>query len=210
MKGLVLYGANCTLSIWEALKEQLSEYDLHYVDYPHEVLQKSQTLQELADWVEQAYPGPYDVLIGHSMGGLLALLLAQRTQIKQIILIETNLCPAKPFYRTLLTSQHQAAFKDEVMQMIRSEAPYYQEALKRSLQEDFDYRYLIPAGEAAIHVIYGDRGVPGYANRILDLNLGKDIVDMLQFHFLKDCAHMPMLENCEDLAQLLRGLLKQL
>jgi hypothetical protein len=41
MRGLVLYGANCTIDIWEAWKREFIEFDLVFVEYPHDILQTS-------------------------------------------------------------------------------------------------------------------------------------------------------------------------
>ena len=59
-----------------------------------------------------------------------------------------------------------------------------------------------------VHGIYGDRGVENYESRISDLCLDEDVEQRIQFHFVKDACHMPMVENPEGLAAIVRQITK--
>jgi len=130
------------------------------------------------------------------MGGLVALQLAAfGVRAARFILIETNLRPANAFYRNLLLPQNAARHRDALMEMFRREAPYYSVALKQSYQGDFDFTPLVKAAKMPIHILMGDRGQPDYAGRTDDLNLDAESLAKLQFHFIRDTCHLPMLEN---------------
>ena len=76
----------------------------------------------------------------------------------------------------------------------------------RQLQEQFDYSPLTDI-TIPIHMIYGDRGICEYADRIQDLNLPWETVKRLQFHFIRNACHMPMLEQCEDTYRCIENIL---
>ena len=94
-KGLVLPGYACSSQIWDSIRVQLDAlYDVTWVDWPHELTAGFHSVTAFADWL---YPttrqAHYDFVIGHSMGGLVALELAQREKpmSQKIVLIETFL-----------------------------------------------------------------------------------------------------------------------
>jgi len=124
-----------------------------------------------------------------------------------VILIESNLRPANAFYRNLLTAENQMRYGDQVRRMLQSEASYYSPSLKQSLQQDFDFTDLVRTCPVEIHTIYGDRGIPDYPQRIADLCLDEDVTAQIQFHFVKDSCHLPMIENPEGLAELLNAII---
>lgn len=37
MRLLILYGVNCTKDIWNVIDPYLKEFEIDYVEYPHEV-----------------------------------------------------------------------------------------------------------------------------------------------------------------------------
>jgi pimeloyl-ACP methyl ester carboxylesterase len=96
MKGMFLYGILCTADIWKDIRDDFSAFDIDYVTYPHEVTRKAATAGDIAGFVYSMYGNTeYDFVLGHSMGGVVALKLGLKC--KRIILAETNLKPAKPF-----------------------------------------------------------------------------------------------------------------
>lgn len=203
MNALVLYGLNCTLNVWDQIKDQLSDLKAEYVAYPHEITQTAESVEDLSRWVNQNYnKEKYDVLIGHSMGGIIALQLAvlYNWQCERILLIETNLRPANAFYRNLLLESNMEKYGDRVMKMLQNEAPYYTKELQKQLQEDFDYSRYIHQTTAKVFGIYGDRGKPDYPQRITDFCLEEDTADQMIFSFIPNSCHMPMLENAEACA----------
>ena len=208
MKGLFLYGANCTMDVWTRFKPFFDIPEASYVTYPHAVTKQAETVSDITAWVYETYQTeqPLDFIVGHSMGGIIALQLVTQHafQCNQVILIESNLKPANAFYRNLMTEKNRASFGEHVMAMIQSEAPFYSNALKQSLREDFDYTDLVRQFTGQVYGIYGDRGIVDYESRISDLCLDEDVEQRIQFHFVKDACHMPMVENPEDLAAIIK------
>lgn len=211
MTSLFFYGAQCTPEIWHQFNPLITSLEPVYVIYPHDILQQADSITDLAKWAKQSISTGLvlDCLIGHSMGGLIALELAatHRVPCRKVILIESNLRPANAFYRNLLTAENQMRYGDQVRRMLQSEAPYYSPNLKQSLQQDFDFTDLVRTCPVEIHTIYGDRGIPDYPQRIADLCLDEDVTAQIQFHFVKDSCHLPMIENPEGLAELLNAII---
>jgi len=208
MKGMFLYGANCTLDVWDRFKPHFNEPDTIYTAYPHTVTRQAESVSDIAHWVFETCQNdqPLDFIVGHSMGGIIALELAVKYafQCRKVILIESNLKPANVFYRNLMTEQNMKTFGEQIMAMIQNEAPFYSSALKSSLQEDFDYSDFVRRCPVQVYGIYGDRGVENYPARISDLCLEKDIQENIQFQFVRDACHMPMVENPEALAAVIK------
>lgn len=206
MKGLVLCGAKCNSGIWDLVKPQLSDLELDYVDYPHDVLMASNSVRELSKWVAAQYgPYQYDVLIGHSMGGQVALeMLSQLIiQPQKVVLIESNPVPSGPFYRNLMTREHMNLFRDQVEIMFKKEGEFYQEKLLCSLQDGFDRTQNIRAYNGEVVAIYGDRERPGDIERYSELRLPEDIMSRMQIFFISHACHLPMLENPNKFSDIL-------
>lgn len=206
MKGLFLYGINCTCDIWSQLGKYLLDIDIDYVEYPHPVTKSASCVTEITEWVRDTYGNiPYDFVLGHSMGGIIALELAAKLYLScnQIILIDSNLKPANDFYRNLLTPEHMKEYGTQIIQMMQDEDPYYQKNLKNTLQNDFDYTDYVIMAKQDIYAIYGDRGQSEYANRISDLCLDQITIDKIKFSFVENACHMPMIENPTVLASMI-------
>ena len=126
MDALCLYGVNCTKDIWDPLIPLLPSWRCEILSYPHSVTQKSVCLSDLAGWVSGQTAGRvYDAVIGHSLGGLIALELVARHSLScgQIICLDTNLRPAGPFFRNLMTPSHMEQYGPQVSAMMAAECP---------------------------------------------------------------------------------------
>ena len=173
-------------------------WNITFVEYDHEVLRTSQTINEITTNLSASLSGlRFDCIIGHSMGGLIALRLAgvHIIHTKTIILIETNLRPAEPFYRNLLLKENEDKHKEFVMNMLQSEAPFYSETLKRTFKENFDFTSFVKDAAIPVYALYGDRGHANYGKRIYDLNLDSGTTEKITFNFIKNSCHLPMIEN---------------
>jgi len=198
MKGLFLYGLNCTNGIWNQLVSYFSNMDIVYAEYPHEVTKEAKSVSDITNWVFDNYGyQKYDFIIGHSMGGIIALQLVSEFTVKcdKVILIESNLKPADEFYRNLLTPKHMEEYGEKIVQMIKGERLYYRNSLIESLQENYDYTVYVKNSKSEIVGMYGDRGEKNYPNRIKDLRLDDETINIIKFYFIEDSCHMPMIEN---------------
>lgn len=206
MKGLFLYGLNCRNSIWDKMKHDFSEFDIDFAEYPHEVIKNAKSICDITKWVYDTYKNTkYDFIVGHSMGGIIALELAANHMIQSncIIFIESNLRPAKEFYRNLMLPSNLELYGTFVMNMIKSESVFCSDALTKSLQEDFDYTSYLKEISCDVFGIYGDRGQENYNGRYDDLCLDEDTRKQITFKFVKDACHMPMVENPKALTSLI-------
>lgn len=205
MRGLFLYGLHCTKRVWDEIKGRFSTDQIDYVEYPHELLEKARSVHEITSWVYETYRDQhYDFIAGHSMGGAVALELAARCQVptKCLILIETNLRPANGFYRNFMMPENMEKHK-EILSMVQEESKYTSKELIKSLQEDFDFTPYIAQIPGRIVGIYGDRGVKDYQGRYDDLCLDAGTLERIEFKFVPDSCHMPMIEAPEILSSLI-------
>ncbi|MEO3948103.1 alpha/beta hydrolase [Gorillibacterium sp. CAU 1737] len=213
MNVLLLNGMKATSQIWNRMESRLVQWNVEYREYPHSVTESASNVAAITAGI---YPTlerrAYDVLIGHSMGGLVALELAAfyPVNVRKVILVESFLKPSTPFYQNLMTPLHMEQYGEEVLQMIRDEAPYYLPTLADSLQNQFDYTHLLKSLESEVGAIYGDRGHRNHPCRIDALNLEPDVLQRMNIVFVEDACHMPMVENpdglMDELVEMIRSL----
>ena len=208
MKGLFLYGAKCTNQVWSEIKKKILDFDITYVEYSHDITQKAQCVEDITRWVADKYKDhQFDFIVGHSMGGIIGLELIANYEYKcdKVIFIDSSLRPANVFYRNLMTKENMDIYGGKILEMIKSEAQFYNENLNKSLQEEFDYTEYIKniSNNINIYGIYGDRGVRNYDKRIEDLCLDKSISQEIKFIFIENSCHMPMIENPEKVTKVI-------
>ena len=214
MKGLFLYGLKCQPWIWDGMKSDLADCDIEYVEYPKEVTRRCTSVSELTAWVDEQYLSrgqAYDFVLGHSMGGLIALQLSalDGASFKKTIFVESFLKPSEPFYHNLMMEANMAAMGDRALAMFNEEDAKYTPELKNSLREDFDYTGSLDHIAGRVYGIYGDRGNRDRALLLRNLNLDDQQPGKLDISFIPDSCHLPMLENPHELAQRILSILQQ-
>jgi pimeloyl-ACP methyl ester carboxylesterase len=144
------------------------------------------------------------------MGGGVALRLVTDFAFDcgELILVESSPKPSGAFYRNLMTPGHMEAHGDRVLGMLKEETPFYSEAFRASLRDDFDDSDLIRRYSGSVYAVLGDRGCPSHPARISELFLDGDVDRRIQFHFIDDSCHMPMIENPKELASAILSILK--
>lgn len=210
MRLLILYGVNCTKDIWNVIDPYLKEFEIDYVEYPHEVTLHAKKVDDITEWVYKNYGHhSYDAIIGHSLGGIIALQLTAKYKMKvdKIIYLDTNLKPANEFYRNLMTQKNMDKYGNSILQMFSKEREFYTAELLMSIQVDFDYSTLVNEVTQDIYAIYGDRGMSEYPAKIQDLNLSAQVLNHLNILFIHDSCHMIMVENPKQLSKLMKGIL---
>lgn len=210
MRLMVLYGVNCTKDIWKYINPYLINFEIDYVEYPHEVTLNAKKVDDITEWVYKNYRNQYyDAIIGHSLGGIIALQLIAKYKMKadKIIYLDTNLKPANEFYRNLMTHKNMEKYGNDILQMFSEERKFYTNELMKSIQDDFDYTNLVNKISQDIYAIYGDRGMPEYSSKIQDLNLSEEVLDNLNLVFIHDSCHMIMIENPEQLSEIIKEIL---
>lgn len=210
MKLLFLPGIGCTKEIWNSVKSYIKEYDCTFITYPRTVTKQVNSINDLADWLyNEIKDQGYDVIIGHSAGGLIALQLLNDYSYttSKLVLVESNLKPAEVFYRNLMLNDTTKEYEC-IIKMLRSEMPYYTQTFQSSIQNDFDYTYLLNKLHIPVYVLYGDRGNPNYKNRFSDLCLDDNVLNQLNIRFVANSCHMPMMESPEEFSKILIKILK--
>ena len=210
MKLLFLPGVNCTNEIWNMFNGYVRDWNIDYAVYPHDVTSAASKPEDLTEWVYKTYGNEdYDAVIGHSLGGIIALQLAAsgKMNFRKIIYLDTNLKPANEFYRNLMTQEHMQKYGEQVCNMLTEERKFYSQAFLDKLKEDFDYTPLVKMLNQKVYAIYGDRNQPEYNGKISDLNLSDEIISRLDIRFIKNACHMIMLENPLDLYEMLTDIL---
>lgn len=214
MKGLLLYGLECQPWIWDQMRGDLADCDIEYVEYPEDVTRRCTSVSELTAWVDGQYLShgqAYDFVLGHSMGGLIALQLSalNGARFRKTIFVESFLKPSEPFYRNLMMEANMALMGDRVLKMFSEEDAKYTPELKASLKEDFDYTGSLDRIGNKVFGIYGDRGNRDRSLLLRNLDLDDQQLGKLDISFIRDSCHLPMLENPHELAQRILSILQQ-
>ena len=207
---MMLYGVNCTKHIWDYINPYLRNFEIDYVEYPHDVTLNAKRVDDITEWVYKNYGHYcYDAIIGHSLGGIIALqLIAEyKMKVNKIIYLDTNLKPANEFYRNLMTQRNMEKCGERILQMLSEEGKFYTTELLDSVQIEFDYTSLLNEISQDIYAIYGDRGMPEYPAKIQDLNLSAQALRHLNLVFIHDSCHMIMVENPKQLSEIIKGIL---
>lgn len=210
VRALFLYGVNCTEKVWDKLLPLLPSWECEVLAYPHEVTLKANCMEDLTKWVaSQIKDKEYDIIVGHSLGGLVALEMAAHNNIEtktKIVCLDTNLKPAGPFFRNLMTSEHMKIFGDDVGKMMARERVYYTEAMFKSLQEEFDYTYLLTEIKNPVELLLGDRNDSDAKSHINELPLSEAALNKLTIKFIPNSCHMAMIESPAKLSDILRDI----
>jgi len=213
VKGLFLYGMKCQSWIWDGMKSDLADCDIEYVEYPEDVTKRCVSVSELSAWVEERYLSngqAYDFVLGHSMGGLIALQLSalDGARFKKTIFVDYFLNSPEPFYQNLMMEANVATIGNRVFKMLSEEDAKYTAELKTSLKEDSDDTGLERIANQ-VFGIYGDRGNRDRSVLLRNLNLDDQQLGKLDISFIPDSCHLPMLENPHKLAQRILSILQQ-
>ena len=212
MRLLMLYGVNCTNKVWDYLKSYLSEYEVDYVEYPHEVTVKAKEVTDISEWVYDNYHHKYyEAVIGHSLGGIVALQLAVKYKMKfgKLIYLDTNLKPANEFYRNLMTPEHMNEFGENIITMFQEERKFYTPELFESIQNEYDYTNYLKEITQKVYGIYGDRNKAEYCNKVRDLNLSNEALEKVELKFINNACHMIMIENPKQLYETIEDILEK-
>ena len=211
MRLMMLYGVNCTKDVWNHIVPYFKNFEIDYVEYPHEITSTAKKVYDITEWVYKNYnQHHYDAIIGHSLGGIIAMQLITKYKMKvdKLIYLDTNLKPANKFYRNLMTQKNMEKYGVSILQILNKERRFYTDELLESIQVDFDYTNLVNEIPQNIYAIYGDRGMPEYPNKIQDLNLSPQTLSNLNLVFIHNSCHMIMVENPKQLSEVIKKILE--
>lgn len=215
MKGLFLSGYGCRPWIWEKIKkifDQDDTIDVKYIEWPVDLISEFHNLNQFSTWLADNFIREherYDFLVGHSMGGLIALNIStmDSVNIRDIILVEAFIQTPPAFFRNILMENTNAFLKERVLTMLQHESKYYSPKLMNQLRH-LNLTDLIISSNSSVHCVYGDRGVKDPERVLHELNLPLCIRDRMDIHIIQNSCHFPMLENSNFLATVLKTILE--
>jgi pimeloyl-ACP methyl ester carboxylesterase len=180
---IYVHGLGCTKSDFKGAVRHpvMDEYTLVAFDlpgsgdspYPEGVTLDMEDLADITAAVTMKLELPQFVLVGHSMGGLVALLCAERyrNRIKSFINIEGNLSPDDCFFSRIAAKYNAGKFTERVFQVFRRNLARsenrgvreYAKSLEMNVSRRAYYDY------SCSLVDHSDNG--GFIERFIDINV---------------------------------------
>jgi pimeloyl-ACP methyl ester carboxylesterase len=211
-KGLLIPGYACKSWIWDSTILKLKRYfSFEAVDWPPNLTHEFKKIRDFESWFNEKYlsqTDSYDFLIGHSMGGIVAILtyIKNKNKIKKIILTESFLKSPAPFFQNLLMDNMPVQLREKIKKMLTEESSKYNVSVREELRS-LDLNNLLAKVDEPVPFIYGDRG---YSNKDLvreNLQLPSGLSPKVKIYVVKNSCHFPMLENSRDFSFLIKELL---
>lgn len=206
---IFLPGYACTADIWRLCLDDLAgRYDASALFWPTELTPDFHDISDFSDWLRaRIVLTPGDILIGHSLGGLVALDVAgsSGTDALRVILVESFLRPPSVFFRNLLMPTAPPALVSEVNDMLEREKPRYSATLRERLAS-LDIVPHVERTSVRIDAVYGDRGC-GAAETVDSLGWPEPLRESVDVHIIADACHFPMLEQPVEMAHLFRDII---
>lgn len=204
MKGLFLSGYGCKSTIWDDFKNEYQNEE--FVDWPTEQTPNFHKIDDFSNYLLKTYPiDNCDFIVGHSLGGLVALDLSRKIKVNKIVLVESFLVTPSKFFQNIVM-ENNLILKEKVMAMLKNEIKYYSQELGKNLR-DLNLLDLLSQSKSHINVIYGDRG-ENETKAIQKLGLSKDILNKINIKIVHNSCHFPMLENPKDFKDVLNKIIK--
>jgi pimeloyl-ACP methyl ester carboxylesterase len=207
---LALPGFACTSQIWNPMVEYLAAGTrITRVDWPVSQSPAFHKVDDFSHWVSQHYPlQSFDMIIGHSLGGLVAthLLAGEGVRNAKLVLIESFLLPPGPYFQNLLTPGTDPQVVQSVTDMLTEQRAFYSASLQQSIRE-MDLTERLRRTENQIRAVYGDRGRSQPGEVIGHLNWPPDLHARIPVMVIPQACHFPMLENPTATAAILNRLI---
>ena len=208
--GILLPGYACTSEIWQLICADLGAiYNLICVDWPVEATPGFTSLGDFAVWLnDPLWPRPCDFIVGHSLGGLVAIQLAASSKvvIPEIILVETFLLPPAPFFQSILLDEASSDPKHVLQEMLEREKAFYSARLRETLREIDNNEQVSRLGKT-IHALYGDRGSGNSKEVINKLHWSEKLSASVDVSVIQGACHFPMIENPQAIVQVLKSVI---
>ncbi|MBZ9635137.1 alpha/beta hydrolase [Clostridium sp. FP1] len=214
MKGLFLCGYGCKPWIWENIEKSFrdDENNIKFIEWPTNSTNYFNNISDFSTWVKDNFiieDEYYDFIVGHSMGGLIALHLStlKSLNLKHIVLIESYITSPGKFFQNLLMEDTNGTIKENVTNMLNQESKYYSPILRNQLQ-NLDLTWMINKANSNIHFIYGDRGINNKEIVISKLGINPIIQKHIDIEIVSNSCHFPMIESSENLLSVLKNIIK--
>lgn len=204
-----LPGYACTADIWQqCVTGMADQYDTIGFSWPTDLTPHFHTISHFSDWLlSRTDLMPTDTLIGHSLGGLVALDVARKSGLTapRVILVESFILPPSRFFQNLLMRTALPTLVADVNNMLDQERPMYSATLRERLSS-LDMSAEAEQVSVKIDAVYGDRG---YAATEVINSLGwtAAIRERINIHVVSNACHFPMLEQPVATVQTLLSIL---
>ncbi len=204
-----LPGFACTADIWRPCATGLADhYDTTALFWPTDLTPNFDTISHFSNWFRSRIAlTSTDTLVGHSLGGLVALDIARESGLTtlRVVLVESFITPPQRFFQNLLMPTASATLLAEVTNMLARERPRYSATLRERLTS-VDVSAEAEQTPARIDAVYGGRGFA--ATEVIDsLGWTAPLRERIGVHVVSNTCHFPMLEQPVATEQTLRSIL---
>lgn len=198
IKGLFLPGYACTSQIWQLIRKELSSFcEVTCVDWPTQATPGFHHIDDFAHWLYGSTEiKQFDFIVGHSLGGLVALRLTEIAESVDptIILVESFLAPPTKFFQNLFLNINESPQAQETIQMLNQEKIHYSPILGDSLRE-VDIRAWAIRRRKKFYAFYGDRGSGNFEKVLNELQWPENLAECVEVTVIPNACHFPMIEN---------------
>jgi pimeloyl-ACP methyl ester carboxylesterase len=211
-KVLVLSGYGCRGEIWDSIitidKTNIFSEAI-FLEWPKEKLSDFHDVSNFSRWImNEVDITDFDFVVGHSMGGLVALDLAGRVgqNLKEIILIESFIKTPSEFYQNLVMDNFCCDTRKSLVEMLRTESTFYSDRLGPKLKE-LDLSDRVKSLNVKLTLVYGDRGYD-MQKVIEELGLDEEVLKLVDVKTVHNACHFPMIENPNELLNNIKSIRK--
>ncbi|NJO15004.1 MAG: alpha/beta hydrolase [Thioploca sp.] len=209
--GLGLCGYACTPWIWHRLIQYLTPpFDLQLVTWPTALLPHFHQVSDFVNWLiqdEKIKNYHYDFILGHSMGGVIAIQIAAfLPKIEQIILLDSFVTPPTRFFQNRFEPSISKELQNQIINMLNLEREHYSPKLPDNLRA-INLSHLFSQLNCKITALYGDRGYSDLKQLTSQLRWSSELLNKIALYFVSHANHFPMLENPQETAKILYKIL---
>jgi len=209
-KLLFLPGLACTSSTFDLLLQNLLDYKCTTVEWPIHKVKDFQRLDDFRDFLlseKNEIFNDSDAIIGHSMGGLVALKLAEENNyIKKTIMIDSFLIKPSPFFQNLIQGNRPDLYK-QVISLLNKNTPYYSQSLIEHLKHKDAICEFNIDNIKNVHILYGMRAANDVKKVKANLHWPLELFRKINLEFFNGTSHFLMMEEPEVTANAIRQII---
>lgn len=209
---ILLPGMACRSWIWDDVSRDLgADHEIIPVDWPERLTPGFETPEDFSDWLVAAFARqsfPRRVIIGHSLGGLVALAAVSSGRIpaEAVILVESFLVAPPPFFRNMVAPSCPPDLRLRLETMLNAESARYSERSRTRLRTT-DHAALLRNVSIPVTALYGDRGSADRDAVAGNLGWPEWIASKVPVEVVPNAGHFPMVENPPETTAILRRIL---
>lgn len=200
MRLLFLPGFACGAWVWERARPALeARWECSFADWPKQT-EAFDSLELYADWLGRP---DADAVVGHSMGGLLALMTG-----RPAVLVDTFLLPPGPFFQNQFVPGTPELLRRQAAERLRADIPRFHPDLRERLRST-DCSSLALRRGAPAAALYGMRESRDEAEVLAALGWPEGLKAKVPVKLVPEAAHFLMLEQPDAFVFALAGALDE-